>query len=454
MAAKKTASDGMVAVRCRTAEVPHAERVAERTDHTADHMGGHNADHHADRAAEHIADLPDAHPADREAREARVRRLKSEAAQLTADVANRVALLTHVLDDRARALHHHRLTLGRAFSTLGGEGLARLAAGLLADLSRYPAEVADPVHAAYSAPARELLLRVELPRLSAVPPVSGYRYLPSRGDIVADPRRPEDVRALYRDLTARFVLRTLDYAFAVTSPDLVDAVVLDGYLRATDPVADLPVHPCLASVRVTREAFEELDLDRADRTACLASIRALISANPYELEPVRPRLDFDDEVVAHALGPAVLDDLGERPDLLGLAPAEFEQLVRTLLEAMGYGAWVTRAVHEDGVDAVAAAPVAAGGGLCVVRASRSAKAVPIAVVRELAASVVRTGASQGILVTTAWFSNADRECARRSGRLRLVDGSALRRLLAEHLYLDAVVGLSRLPVGWAPGDIG
>lgn len=446
MAGKKTTSDGMVAVRCRAADIPHADRIVEHVDHTADIAGDLTTEltgaHAADRAA------------DRKDHDARVRRLKSEAAQLTADVANRVALLTHVLDDRARALHHHRLTLARAFSTLGGEGLARLAATLLVDLSRYPAEVADPIHAAYSAPTRELLLRVELPRLSAVPPVSGYRYLPSRGDVVADPRRPEDVRALYRDLTACFVLRTLDYAFAVTPPDLVDAVALDGYLRATDPVADLPVHPCLASVRVTREAFEELDLDRADRAACLASIRALISTNPYELEPVRPCLDSDEEVVAHGLGPSVLDGLGERPDLLGLGLAEFELLVRTLLEAMGYGAWVTRAVHEDGVDAVAAAPVATGGGLCVVRVSRSAKAVPIAAVRELAALVRETGAGQGILVTTAWFSNADRECARRSGRLRLVDGSALRRLLAEYLGLDVVVGLSRLPAGWAPTDLG
>ena len=125
---------------------------------------------------------------------------------------------------------------------------------------------------------------------------------------------------------------------------------------------------------------------------------------------------------------------------------------------MCYGAWVTRAVHEGGVDAVAAAPVA-GGGAGLVRsaglAGRPAQGRSRSpIVRELAASVVRPAPASGILVTTAWFSNADHECARRSGRLRLVDGSALRRLLAEHLCLDAVVGLSRLPVGWAPGDIG
>lgn len=404
----------------------------------------------------------------------RVRRLKSEAAQLTADVANRVALLTHVLDDRERAVHHHRLTLGRAFAALGADGLARLAATLLADLSRYPAEVADPVLAAYSAPGRELMLRVDLPRLPAVPKESGYRYLPSRGDIVADPRKPEEVRALYRDLTARFVLRTLDYAFAVTPPDLVDAIVVDGHVRATDPATDLPVHPCLATVQVTREVFEDVDLDRVDPLARLASLSARMSSRPYDLEPVRPLLDFGDfggfdaEAAAHGEEPDVLGFLGDRPDLLTLGPEEFERVVRVLLETMCYRAWVTRAAHDDGVDAVAVAPAGpeapagtravasavVGSGLCVVRARQSAKVVPIASVRALRASMAELDAGRGILVTTSWFSNADQECARRDGRIRLVDGSALRRLLAEHLGLDAVVGLPRLPPGWRPGDIG
>lgn len=396
----------------------------------------------------------------------RVRRFKTEAAQLTADVANRVAVLTHVLDDRERALHHHRLTLGRAFAALGSDGLARLAATLLADLARYPADVADPVLAAHSsAPAGELLLRVNLPRLAAVPKESGYRYLPSRGDIVADPRKPDEIRALYRDLVARFVLRTLDYAFAVTPPDLVDVIVLDGHVHAVDPAADLPVHPCLASVRVTRDVFEDMDLDRADPLVCLASLRARMSSRPYDLDPVRPLLDFDAEVLAHGGEPDLRGCLGDRPDLLALSPAEFERLVRVLLEAMCYRAWVTRAAHDGGVDAVAVAPDAGGGarsgpgalagsGLCVVRARQTSKVVPIATVRALRASMAELDAGRGVLVTTSWFSNADQECARRDGRIRLVDGSALRRLLAEHLGLDAVVGLPRLPAGWRPGDIG
>jgi restriction system protein len=361
-------------------------------------------------------------------------------------------------------VHHHRLTLGRAFAALGADGLARLAATLLADLARYPAEVADPVLAAYSVPTGELLLRVDLPRLPAVPRESGYRYLPSRGEIVADPRKPDDIRALYRDLAARFVLRTLDYAFAVTPPDLVGAIVLDGHVPATDPATGLPWHPCLASVRVTRDVFEDVDLDHVDPLVCLASLRARTSSRPYDLEPVRPMLDFDAEVVAHGEEPDGMAALGDRPDLLAVSAAEFERVVRVLLEAMCYRAWVTRAAYGDGVDAVVVAPdggpgaragagAVVGSGLCVVQARQSAKVVPIATVRALRASMAELGAGRGILVTTAWFSNADQECARRDGRIRLVDGSALRRLLAEHVGLDAVVGLPRLPAGWRPGDI-
>lgn len=383
----------------------------------------------------------------------RVRRLKSEAAQRTADVANRVAMLTHVLDDRERAVHHHRLMVARTFATLGPEGLNRLAARILAELSRYPAAIADPVLADYELRPRELRLRVELPRLSAVPTDSGHRYLPSRGEVVADRRKPEEIRALYRDLTARFVLRTLDYAFAVTPPDIVDVIVLDGRVRATDPASGRPAHPCLVSLCARRDVFEDLDLDHVDPVAGLTSLRGLLSPRPYDLEPVRSLLSIDPGQAASAQDAVLPVGPGDRPDLLRMAPADFEHLVRALLTAMGHRAWVTRAAPGDGVDAVTVGPDPAGG-LCVVRARPSARVVPVAEVRALLGAVADLDAGQGIFVTTGWFSTADRACARASGRLRLVDGRTLRRLLSEYLGVEAVVGLTRLPAGWHPGDIG
>jgi restriction system protein len=458
MAAKKLMTDPTATVRrprgkiaaadgtCRVEELRRQGTVVES------HSAGDSPNSNELRAGRALHPVPDDDDA-RTAHDHHVRRLKTEAAQRTADTANRVAMLTHVLHDRERAVHHHRLTLARTFATLGPEGLTRLVATVLADVSRYPAAVADPVRAGYELRTRELRLRVELPRLSAVPTDSGHRYLPSRGEVVADRRKPEEIRTLYRELTARFVLRTLDYAFAVTPPDLVETIVLDGRLRAADPATGRPAHPCLVSLRVRRDVFEDVDLDHADPVAALTSLRALLSPRPYDLEPVRSLLSIDPGQVPSQREPALPVRPGDRADLLGLAPADFACLIRALLTAMGHRAWVARSAPEHGVDAVTIGPDPCVG-LCVVRARPTARVVPVAEVRALLGAVADLDAGQGILLTTAWFSTADRACATRSGRLRLVDGSTLRRLLSEYLGVEAVVGLPRLPAGWHPADIG
>ncbi|WP_406506558.1 restriction endonuclease [Streptomyces sp. NBC_01602] len=85
------------------------------------------------------------------------------------------------------------------------------------------------------------------------------------------------------------------------------------------------------------------------------------------------------------------------------------------------------------------------GGLCIIQAKRSKNAVPAEAVRALAGVMHDKAAAKGIVVTTAWFGKASWDFAHRTGRMELIDGRHLKALLFEHLGIDALIGLPKLP---------
>ncbi|MFF7216910.1 restriction endonuclease [Streptomyces sp. NPDC008238] len=134
-------------------------------------------------------------------------------------------------------------------------------------------------------------------------------------------------------------------------------------------------------------------------------------------------------------------------------PTEFEHLVRRLFEAIGLKAWVTQASRDDGIDAVATNEDPIIGGLCIIQAKRYKNVVPAEAVRALAGVMHDKAAAKGILVTTSCFGTASKDFAQRTGRMELIDGRGLKALLKEHLGIDALIGLPKLPAGWHPQDL-
>ena len=439
----------------QAAEAAKVERDLERREQQREREAARQRDAEARARKTAEAERSRADAAEvRAAKTAAVEGMKAEAAQQTAAVEQRVAAFAGVLADRERRLHHHRLALEEEFNSHGAEALAAAVAELLAQIG-YPEHLQDAVRAAYAPETRELLLEIELPRQSVIPAEAGFRYAPSKAAVVAEPRKPAEIRQMFRDLAARFTLRALDYALAISPPALVDVVLVNGHVRAKDPATGKPIHPCLVSVKTTRENFEEIDLDEPalDPGTCLKYLNAMLSPHPYDLEGVRPVLAFDLSRFKFVEELDVLSQLDHRKDLLQLSPTEFEHLVRQLFEAMGLKAWVTQASRDDGVDGFAFNPDPVLGGQCVIQAKRYSKVIPIEAVRALEGTIQDKRAAKGILVATSWFSSADREFADRMGRIELIDGSNLKALLAEHLGLDVVIGLERLPLGWLPSDI-
>ena len=63
-------------------------------------------------------------------------------------------------------------------------------------------------------------------------------------------------------------------------------------------------------------------------------------------------------------------------------------------------------------------------------------------------------AAKGVLVTTSWVGKASRDFASRNGnRIQIIEGRELKHLLLEHLGIDALISLPKLPPGWDQRDV-
>jgi restriction system protein len=393
---------------------------------------------------------------DADARRLAAQQRAGEAAVMTEAVSASVAGFERLLADRSRSLAGSSRQAEEAFNAGGPQALAETVQRALAT-PVYHDGLGGSCAAQYVPESGELWVEYELPRQQVVPAVTGYRYVKTRDLIVPEPRKDGEIRQMYERLIARVALRTLAESFDAAPVTLVGGIVFNGYVSARDRATGKAVRPLLISVHATRDGFAEIVLDEPelDPVACLRGyLNAVISPHPYDLEPVRPVLAFDLSRYKFVPEMNVLAGLDSRPDLLALKPAEFEHLIRELFEAMGMKSWVTQASRDEGVDGVAVNEDPIVGGLCVIQAKRYSKIVGVEAVHALAGVMEDMHAAKGVLVTTSWVGKASRDFAARNGRrIEIIEGRQLKYLLREHLGLDALIGLPRVPPGWDRSDI-
>lgn len=390
-----------------------------------------------------------------EARRQAAQQRTTEAEFRSEAVRRRMAAFDRLLIERKKDLASAGVSAEDAFNARGSEALAEVIQRALAT-SVYP----DGIHAACAAlfrpEARELLIEYELPRQDVVPAVTGYKYLKTKDQVQPVPRKDTEVRKLYEQLVARVALRTLAEAFDATPAPLVSGIVFNGYVSAKDKMTGKPVRPLLVSVHADRDAFGDIVLDEPelDPKACLTGyLNAVVSPHPYDLEAVRPVVQFDLSKYKFVEEMDVIAGLDSRLDLLALTPTEFEHLIRKLFEGIGMKSWITQASRDDGVDAVAVNEDPIVGGLCIIQAKRYSKVVGLEAVHALAGVMEDKSAAKGVLVTTSWVGKASRDFAARNGRIEIIEGRHLKSMLLEHLGLDVLISLPKLPPDWDSGDI-
>jgi len=297
---------------------------------------------------------------------------------------------------------------------------------------------------AFSPQSRQLVIELELPTFDVIPEDREYRYIKTRDDIKPMALPATERRRLYASLIAQVALAALRAAFRADTHEVVDTIVLNGHVHTIDKRTGQHIHPCLLTVRTTRERFEQLNLALVDPTECLKGLTASVSKSPAEMLPVRPVIDFDMVDPRFVSEENVLGNLDTRPNLMDLTPSEFESLITNLFEKMGLETRLTQASRDGGVDCVAYDSRPIFGGKVVIQAKRYKNTVGVSAVRDLFGTMQNEGATKGILVATSGYGKASHEFA--NGKpLELIDGGNLLFLLQEHAGLEAKI---EVPEDW------
>jgi len=306
-----------------------------------------------------------------------------------------------------------------------------------------PSDFPRKAEVTYNPHGEQAVVRFELPGPNVVPAVRAVQFVQTKDELRELPRPPKETGELYRLVVSQVALLCLRDVF--DADPAIQAVAFNGHVWATNPATGRREYPCLISLSVDRGAFEQLVLRDVKPDVCLRHLRALVSPHPYELEPIRPIVDFDLSKYRFIEGLDAVSTLDSRPDLMDMSPDEFEHLVRQVFEATGLEGWTTEHSRDDGVDAVMVNKTPGGKMLSIIQAKRYSKVVGVSHVRELAGAIEEKKAGHGILVTTSWFSAACWQKAADHGRMELFDGPRLVAMIKQHLGKDVLIGIDRPP---------
>jgi len=302
---------------------------------------------------------------------------------------------------------------------------------MVLERSVYPENIDQKFRVTYSVESEELVIEFDLPRPDIVPSVLEYKYVKARDAIDTKPRKQTEIKELYQDVIAAIALRTIHEVLESDQGEHVRVVAFNGFVNTIDPTTGRDIRPCLISIRTTRERFEEIDLSRVDKRACLRNLGAQVSPRPDERIAVKPLVEFNMIDKRFVPGSDVISELESRPNLMELTPREFEDLIGNLFSKMGLETKQTQLSQDGGVDVVAFDKRPILGGKVVIQAKRYRHTVGVAAVRDLYGTMMNEGANKGILVTTSGYGSAAFNFVK-DKPIELIDGGGLLYLLENH----------------------
>ncbi|WIV19401.1 restriction endonuclease [Paenibacillus polygoni] len=302
---------------------------------------------------------------------------------------------------------------------------------MVLERSEYPAGFPQIFRLAYISDSKELVIDYELPNKDIVPTTMEYRYVKTKDEISEKFRKIQEIKNMYSDVVAGVTLRTIHEVLEADQGNVIDVVVFSAYVHSVDPATGKDSMPYLISIRVTKEKFEGLDLNRVEKSVCLRNLGAQVSPRPTELQAVKPILEFDMVDKRFVEHEDMLGSLQGLPNLMELNPYEFEMLVTDLFARMGLDAKLTRSSKDGGVDCVAFDTRPIVGGKVVIQAKRYKNTVGVSAVRDLYGTMLNEGANKGILVTTKSYGPDAYEFAK-DKPIELIDGGGLLYLLEKN----------------------
>jgi len=309
---------------------------------------------------------------------------------------------------------------------------------MILERSEYPDGFPQEFRMAYVPEPKELVVEYELPTKAVVPSVAEYRYVKTKDNIDEKARKSSEVKELYLDAVSSVCLRTLYELIRADKENHLHVIVFNGFVQTVDPATGKDIRPHLISIRTTTEKFNEINLSKVEKRACLRNLGAQVSPQPDELLAVKPVIEFDMVDKRFVEENDVISALDTRSNLMDLNPFEFENLVNNLFSKMGFEAKLTRSSRDGGIDVVAFDSRPILGGKVVIQAKRYKNVVGVSAVRDLYGSMINEGAGKGILVTTSHYG-ADAYDFAKDKPIELIDGGGLLYLLEQNGYKAKII---------------
>lgn len=290
----------------------------------------------------------------------------------------------------------------------------------------------------YDQKSKILIIDLFLPVLEDLPRLKKVSYIKSKKEFREFEFPESYMKKKYDSVLYQIVLQTINYVFSLSAPySIVDSVVVNGRISTVDGSTGKEIEPCILTVSVNRNSFEDINLQGIDPKMWFKSAKGVSAVSLANVTPVAPIISISKEDKRFIEGYSVSEELNGDMNLATIDWQDFENLVREIFEkefnANGGEVKITQASRDGGVDVIAFDPDPIRGGKIVIQAKRYTNVVGVSAVRDLYGTVMNEGATKGILVTTSNFGNDAYKFAQ-GKPITLMNGANLLYLLEKHGY--------------------
>lgn len=301
----------------------------------------------------------------------------------------------------------------------------------------------------YLIDTKTLYIEQYLPSIEELPSTKEIKYVVEGDEFVEIPLSNKFLNEFYDRLIYSLILSYLHLIFSNDKRNKIDSIAFNGYVDTINKGTGNSETPCIASIFVSREEFESINLEFVNPKTCFKQLKGVGSSKLHTLISVPPviKMDWDDDRIID--GKETLSQMDDTTNLAAMDWQDFEHLIREVFEKEfsknGGEVKITQASRDGGVDAIAFDPDPLRGGKIVIQAKRYTNTVGVAAVRDLYGTVMNEGAIKGILVSTADYG-PDAYNFAKDKPLTLLNGSNLLYLLENHGH-KAVIDLKAAKEG-------
>ncbi len=303
--------------------------------------------------------------------------------------------------------------------------------------SDYPVSFPVSFEIEYIPDTKILIVEYQLPSLADFPSVKEVKYISTRKELKESLISESQQAKMFDEAIYKIALRTIHELFEADAADAIDAVSLNGWVKAINKATGKEENNCILSIQVKKIEFIEIDLANVDPKVCFKNLKGVASSKLSSITPVQPIMQISKVDKRFVDGYEVACSIDTSTNLAAMGWEDFEHLIREIFEkefqVNGGEVKITQASRDGGVDAVAFDPDPIRGGKIVIQAKRYTNTVGVSAVRDLYGTTMNEGATKGILVTTADYGPDAYEFAK-GKPITLLNGSNLLHLLQKHGY--------------------